>query len=97
MTMMMIRSRMDLAPRVDQSPEMPSWMAPMMAMAPMQTVRDAVTKPLTKPWSFALPVFLFSHSPKRSKRCSILMISPMSPPKARQMTSSIPPPPGSRS
>ena len=39
---------------------------PTTAIAPMHTVNDAVTKPLTKPASPVLPVFTFSHSPKRS-------------------------------
>ena len=47
MTITMTRSRMDLVPSVYQSPEIPSCMAPTIAMAPMHTVRDAVRKPFT--------------------------------------------------
>ena len=68
---------------------MPSWIEPTMAIAPMHTVSEAVTKALTKPASFALPVFCFSHSPKRSKPCSMPIISPMTVPIVRHSTTSI--------
>ena len=54
-----------------------------MAMAPMHTVKDAVTKALTKPLSLAFPVFRFSHSPNRSKAPSMFSASPITPPMAR--------------
>ena len=67
----------------------PSWIAPTMAIAPMLTVSDAVTKALTKPLSRSLPVFFFSHSPKRSKASSMPSSSPITVPSARQSTTSI--------
>lgn len=56
----------DFAARIEQSPLIPSWIAPTMAIAPIETVSDAVTNPSTKSLAFALPVFLFSHSPNLS-------------------------------
>ena len=60
-----------------------------MAMAPMQTVREAVTKAFTNCLSPSLPVFRFSHSPKRSKPFSMPISSPMTVPMARQSTTSM--------
>ena len=48
MTMMMIRSSTDLVARMLQSPRRPSCSEPTIAMAPMHTVSEAVTKPSTK-------------------------------------------------
>ena len=62
-----------------------------MAMAPMQTVREAVTKALTKPLSFALPDLIFSHSPNRSKAPSMFIHSPIRAPMARQPMMSMEP------
>ena len=64
----------------------PSWMAPTMAMAPMQTVRELVTKASTNRASLALPVLILSQAPKRSKPSSILKSSPMTVPMARHRT-----------
>ena len=61
-------------------------------MAPMQTVREAVTKASTNPLSFALPVLIFSHWPNRSKAPSRSRSSPAREPRARQpMISMVPP------
>ena len=88
MTMTMTKSRMDFVTSTELSPLRPSWMAPTTAMAPMLTVREAVTKASTKVLSFALPVLRLSHWPKRSKPPSMLSHSPMSAPTAAQSTSS---------
>ena len=56
-----------------------------MAMAPMQTVNDAVRKASMKPVSFSFPVRFRSQVPKRSNRPSRSMISPISAPSAREM------------
>ena len=47
-TKTMIKSNTAFAARIDQFPVIPSSMAPTIAIAPIETVRDAVTKPLTK-------------------------------------------------
>ena len=52
-----------------------------MAMAPMQTVRDAVTKALIKRESPALPVRFRRKRPKDSNFPSISAISPISVPR----------------
>ena len=88
-TAMMMKSSTDLTARVEKSPVRPSWIAPTMAIAPMQTVREAVTNALTNCRSPSLPVFFFSHSPKRSNPFSIPRSSPMTVPAARQSTTSM--------
>lgn len=65
-TRIITKSSTDFAARIDQSPLIPSWIAPTIAIAPIETVSDAVTNPSTKSLAFALPVFLFSHSPNLS-------------------------------
>ena len=60
-----------------------------MAIAPMQTVSEAVTKALTNSASPLLPVFAFSHSPNCSKRSSMRAASPRRVPSARQSTTSM--------
>ena len=89
MTMIMMKSKTAFVARIDQSPKMPSWIAPTMAIAPMHTVREAVTKALTKSLSLAFPVFRFSHSPRRSNQPSILTASPINVPRARQTVTSM--------
>ena len=84
MTIMMIRSRTALVARMEKSPVRPSSIDPTMAMAPMHTVSDAVTKASTKPPSLPFPVLTFSQVPKRSKPASIFRISPIKAPMARQ-------------
>ena len=64
---------------------MPSWIAPTMAIAPMHTVSDAVTNPLTNPASPSLPVLARSQTPNCSKRASRSIASPMTAPTARLM------------
>ena len=86
MTVMMIRSSTAFTARMLQSPWRPSRMEPTIAMAPMHTVRDAVTKASTKPLSEPLPVFCFSQEPKRSRPSSIRSNSPTRVPRARQIT-----------
>ena len=72
--------------RVEGSALMPSWMDPTIAMAPMLTVSDAVTKASTNEESPALPVLYLSHSPKRPIWCSRLIHSPTSAPAASDTT-----------
>ena len=60
-----------------------------MAMAPMDTVREAVTKALTKPASPWLPVLSRSHSPRRRNRPSMFSTSPTAAPRARESTTSM--------
>ena len=64
-----------------------------MAMAPMQTVRELVTKASTNLASLALPVLILSHSPNRSKPSSIRRSSPMTVPMARHSTINMERPP----
>ena len=83
---MMIISSTDLANRVAWSPLMPSWMEPMMAMAPTHTVREAETKALMNcpsPW---LPVRSRSQVPNRWSQSSRFSSSPTKPPAAREIT-----------
>ena len=62
-----------------------------MAIAPMQTVRDALTKALTNVLSLAFPVLTFSHCPSRSNAPSMFSASPITAPMARHpMISSAP-------
>ena len=82
MTQTITISSSALRARVEWSPEMPSWMEPTTAMAPMQTVREAETKPSTNRFSRALPVFTFSQLPNCSIRRSRLIHSPSSDPTA---------------
>ena len=89
MTIMMIRSKIALVSNMEKSPVRPSSMAPTMAMAPMHTVNEAVTKPSTNRASLLLPVFCFSHSPNRSNQCSMLISSPTNAPSARLPTNSM--------
>ena len=72
---------------------MPSWMEPTMAMAPMHTVNEAVTKASTNRASLALPVFRFSQLPKRSIPSSRFNSSPIRDPRAMQPMISMAPPP----
>ena len=55
-TRTMIKSMTALANRIEWSPYMPSWIEPMTAMAPIQTVSEAVTKAFTEFLSRAFPV-----------------------------------------
>ena len=64
-------------------------MDPMIAIAPMETVRDAVTKAFTKPTSPLLPVLAFSHSPNASNPFSMPIRSPITVPTARHSTTSM--------
>ena len=84
MTMMITRSSTALANSVAWSPRMPSWMEPTMAIAPMQTVRDAVTKAPMKPPSDSLFVLTLSQAPKRSIRSSRSSSSPRTAPTASE-------------
>ena len=68
-------------------------MAPTMAMAPMDTVREAVTKAWTNLVSPLFPVFSFSHSPNFWKPASMPISSPITVPMARQRTTSMDRPP----
>lgn len=62
-TRIIIKSSTAFAARIDQSPAIPSSSAPTIAMAPMETVRDAVTKPSTKLLSPPLICSIFSIAP----------------------------------
>ena len=83
MIMTMTASITVLANRTEGSLSRRSLIEPMTAMAPMQTVRDAVTKPSTNRVSPPLPVFCWSQCPKRSMRSSRSMASPMTAPPMR--------------
>ena len=83
MIMTMTASRTVLAKSTDGSPSRRSLMEPMTAIAPMQTVNEAVTKPSTKRVSPLLPVFRRSQMPNFSMRSSMLMASPMRAPPMR--------------
>ena len=62
-----------------------------MAMAPMQTVREAVTTASTNRLSCAFPVFCFSHSPNRPKAPSRFSSSPITAPMVRYRITSMAP------
>ena len=80
---MMMQSKIALVTSTELSPVNPSWMEPTMAMAPMQTVREAVTKASTNLLSPLLPLFSRKNAPKVWVWCSKLMASPTRAPKAR--------------
>ena len=86
MAQTMTASSAPLRASVDQSPARPSWMEPTMAMAPMQTVSDAVTNPSTKRASPELPVLSRNHVPRVSKRASRSSSSPATVPRASEMS-----------
>lgn len=86
MAQTMTASSAPLRASVDQSPARPSWMEPTMAMAPMQTVSDAVTNPSTKCASPELPVLSRNHVPRVSKRASRSSSSPATVPRASEMS-----------
>lgn len=73
------KSRIPFVMRIVGSPCIPSFREPITAIAPIQTVKEAVTNASTTPLSFALPVFSFSQTSKRSMPPSILQSSPRSP------------------
>ena len=77
-----IKSRMDLVYRVAASPVRPSWMEPTMAIAPIHTVREAVTKPWMNWLSPPRSALAFSQAPSCSMRRSRSMNSPASAPRA---------------
>ncbi len=82
-SMMMTPSRTLLVKRTDGSPSRRSLIEPMTAMAPMQTVSEAVTKPSINRVSPALPETRFSHAPNAVMRASMFSSSPMRPPTMR--------------
>lgn len=57
-----------------------------MPIAPMPTVSEAVTKPLMNWLSLSFPDLCLSHAPNLWKSPSMSIISPMSPPRASEMT-----------
>ena len=61
-------------------------MEPRMAIAPIQTVNEAVVKPLINFLSFELPVFVFIKEAKVSNIPSISIISPNIVPSVKQST-----------
>lgn len=76
-------SRIAFAIRTEQSPLTPSFIEPITAIAPIQTVQDALTNADTNESSPVLWLFILSHSPNLSTRAFILIISPIRPPKVR--------------
>ena len=85
-TQTMSASSAPLSARVDQSPSRPSWIEPTIAIAPMQTVSVAVTKPSTNEASPWLPVVRLSHSPSVTNRASMSSTAPTAVPSAREAT-----------
>ena len=73
-------SRTAFAQSMEISPVIPSRIAPTTAMAPIQMVRDVLTKPSTNLVSPPLPDLIFIHSPNSSVCFPIFRSSPKSAP-----------------
>ena len=87
-----MQSSIDFIISVVESPVSASSIGPHIAIAPTQTTSEAVTNPSTNcPSPFAFTLLLI-FSPTLSRRFSILISSPQSPPKRSEKTISIPPP-----
>ena len=78
---MITASRIAFAIRTEQSPLTPSFIEPITAIAPIQTVQEALTNADTNEASPVLWLLILRHSPSLSTRAFILIISPIRLPK----------------
>lgn len=90
-TKIIIKSNEDFAIKIVTSLKIESLIAPIIAIAPIQTVNDAVTNAFTNVLSSLFPDFFFNHSPKFLNFLSMFIISPISPQKIKLIINKISP------